>query len=63
MLNYKRSAVAEMGDHLVTIDMGENWGSVPLLGGAESPCNTTRPGPRPTFIPSGILIHAAVWPQ
>jgi len=28
-----------------------------------SPCNTMRPGPRPTSISSGILIHAAVWPH
>jgi len=32
-------------------------------GRARSSCNITRPGPRPTFIPSGILIHPAVWPQ
>jgi len=25
--------------------------------------NTKSPGPRPTFIPSGILIHPAIWPQ
>jgi len=31
--------------------------------GAGSPSNTTLPGPRPTFVPSGILIHLAVWPQ
>jgi len=34
---------------------------VPLLGEAGSPCNTMWPGPRPTFVPSGILIHPAVW--
>jgi len=28
-----------------------------------SPHNTMRSGPRPTFVPSGILIHPAVWPQ
>jgi len=55
---YKCSAVAEMGDCLATIDMGRKMGAVPLLGGdAGSPCNTIWPGPRPTFIPSGILIH------
>jgi len=32
-----------------------------LGGGAGSPCNTMWP--RLTFVPSGILIHAAVWPQ
>ena len=43
-------AVDEMGDRLATIDMGRNW---------ESPCNTMWP----TFVPNGILIHPAVWPQ
>jgi len=31
--------------------------------GAESPSNTKVPEPRPTSIPSGILVHIAVWPQ
>jgi len=35
----------------------------PLRGGAESPSNTISPGPRPTCVPSGILIHPTVWPQ
>jgi len=53
-----------MGARLDTIDMGRKLGDVtPLGGGAESPCNTIRPGPRPTFKPSGILIHPAVWAQ
>jgi len=57
----KCSAVAEMGDRLATIDMGRKLGAVPLLGGGTgSTCNTMRPGPRPTFVPSGILT---VWPQ
>jgi len=52
---YKCSAEAEMDDRLVTIDMGRKLGAVPLLGGgAGSPCNTMRPGPNPTFVPSGI---------
>jgi len=34
------------------------WG-----GGAGSPSNTKSPGPRPSSIPSDILIHAAIWPQ
>ena len=34
------------------------WGS-----GAGSPSNTTSPGPRPTSVSSGILIHPAIWPQ
>jgi len=25
--------------------------------------NTMPSGPRPTSIPSGILVHPAVWPQ
>ena len=32
-------------------------------GGAGSLSNTIWPGPMPTFVPSGILIHSAVWPQ
>ena len=31
--------------------------------GAGSPVNTMSSGPRPTSVPSGILIHPAVWPQ
>ena len=38
-------------------------GEVSFLGGAGSPSNTMLPGPRPTPLPSGILIHLAVWPQ
>jgi len=35
----------------------------PFLGGAGSPSNTVWPRLRPTSVPSGILIHPAVWPQ
>ena len=36
----------------------------PLFGGgAWSPCNIMWPGPRPSSIPSDILIHAAIWSQ
>jgi len=52
-----------MGDRLATIDMYLKLGAAPLFGGAGSPCNTMWPGPMPTFVPSGILIHPAVWPQ
>ena len=39
-------------------------GSAPFLGrGARSPYSTKSPGPRPTSIPSGILIHPTIWPQ
>jgi len=55
-----------MDVRLSTIDMGRKLGDCAyfLWGeGAGSPCNTMWPGPRPTFVPSGILIHQAVWPQ
>jgi len=35
----------------------------PFRGGAASPSNTASPWPRPSSVPSGILIHPAVWPQ
>jgi len=35
----------------------------PFHGRAGSPSNTMWPGPRPTSVPSGILIHPSVWPQ
>jgi len=35
----------------------------PFHGGAGSPSNTTRPGPRSTSMPSATLIHPAIWPQ
>jgi len=67
----KSSAVAEMGDRLATIDMGRNRqgqkvgvAAVPFfVGAAGSPSNIMSPGPRPTSLPSGILIHSAVLPQ
>ena len=34
-----------------------------FLGVAGSLLNTNSPGLRPTTIPSGILVHPAVWPQ
>ena len=36
-----------------------------LCGGGtlQSICNTMWHGPTPTSVPSGILIHPAVWPQ
>jgi len=37
---------------------------VPIsVGGAGSPSNAMWPGPRPTSVPTGILIHPTVWPQ
>jgi len=54
-----------MGDRLATIDMGRKVGgcSAPFYGGTGSPSNTIRPGPRPTSVPSFILIHPTTWPQ
>jgi len=35
------------------------WAVVSLsVGRAGSPCNIMWPGPRPTFVPSGVLTHA-----
>jgi len=42
----------------------EKWGLLyPFLWGAGSTSNTVWQGPRPTSIPSGILIHPTVWPR
>ena len=60
---YKCSAIAEMGDHLSTTDMGRKLGGCVPYGEVASPCNTMWPGLRPTFVPSGILVDPAVWPQ
>jgi len=53
--------------HLVTLDMGwkVGWGCCAPYhgGGAGCPSNTMSPGPRPTSVPSGIMIHPTVWPQ
>jgi len=60
------SAVAEMDDRLATIDMDRKLGGgcdPSEEMGAGSPSNTKLPGPRPISLPSGILIHPAVWPQ
>ena len=42
---------------------GPKIGGCATLGGAGSPSNTKSPGLRPRSIPSGIFIHAAIWPQ
>ena len=39
------------------------WGLCPFLGRtAGSPSNTKSPGLKPSYTPSGILVHLAVWP-
>jgi len=49
---------------LATIDMGRKVGAAVLLSVRElGPHLTMSSLPRPTFVPSGILIHATVWPQ
>jgi len=58
----RSSAVAERGDRLGTIDMGRKLGVCPFLGELGPP-NTMSPGPRPTSVPSGILMHISIWPQ
>jgi len=61
----KSSAAAEMGDRLATIDMGRKVQAAVILsvGGAGSQSIAMLPGPRPTSIPSGSLIHPTIWPQ
>ena len=59
----KWSAVAEMGDWLATIDMVRKLGAVLFFLGSWVPSNMVWPGPMPTSVPSGILIHPAIWPQ
>jgi len=39
------------------------WGSALFLGGSWVPSNTVLSGARLNSIPSGILVHPAVWPQ
>jgi len=68
-----------MGDRLATIDMGrkEGEGCCAPFGGEGAGPHLTQcalvgtplragslcSGPRPTSIPSGILVHPAVWLQ
>jgi len=63
--NNKCSAVAETRDRFATVDIGRKVGAaVPLsVGEAGSSSNTMSPGPRPTSVTSGILIHPIFRPQ
>jgi len=57
-------AADEMGDRARAKWTEKCGGAVSLsVGGAWSPSSTMSPGPRPTSVPSGVLIHLAVWPQ
>ena len=62
-VHYNSSAVAEMGDRAEQSGPKSGGCCAPFHEGAESPSNTVWPGPRPTSVPSGILIHPTVWPQ
>jgi len=60
----KSSAVAELDDLFATIDVDRKVVGgccVPFRGRDGSPSNTMSPGPRPTSVPSGILIHPTVF--
>jgi len=54
-----------VGDRLATIDMGQKQGGCcdPFWGQLGPHLTYCRLGQRSTSIPSGILIHPAVWPQ
>jgi len=61
-MSYKSSAVAEMGDR-ARAKRAEKLGAAVHLSAGELSSNTVWPGPRPTYISSGILIHPTVWPR
>ena len=50
---------------LARIEMDQKLGALRLLLGERAgyPSNTMWLGLRPTFLPSGILIHSAIWLQ
>jgi len=53
----------DLSSRLATTDGPKFGGGCAPWGGAGSVSNTILPGPRPTIVPSGILIHPAVWAQ
>jgi len=58
--------VSSSSSSLATIGMNRKLGAVSHLEGegeTATPSNKTSPGPRFTFVPSGIFIHHAVWPH
>ena len=60
------SSIQPFGHNRHHQDMGQKLGGVGVpffLGVAGSTSNTISRRPRPTSVPSGILIHVAVWPQ
>jgi len=52
----------DLSSRLATTTWGQKWEGA-AVGGAGSPSNTVSPGPRPTSVPSGMLIHPTIWPQ
>jgi len=53
-----------MGNHLATTDMGRKRQVLcPFQGKLGPHLTQCRRGPRPTSVPSGILIPPAIWPQ
>jgi len=56
------SSIQPFGHNRRALKLG-GGGCAVFYGGDESPSNTKSPGPRPTSISSGILVHPAVWPQ
>jgi len=50
-----------MGHRFATIHIGQKLGDCAPFGG--SPSNTMSPRPRPTSLPSAVLIHPTVWSQ
>ena len=48
---------------LAATDMGRKLGGLWQFLGELGPHLAQLPGPKPTSIPSGILIHPVVWPQ
>ena len=63
----KSSAVAEMGDRVHNRHGPKRGGWLLAcyapFAEAGTPSNSMWPGPRPTSMPSAILIHPAVLPQ
>jgi len=62
---YDTKWLLDPSSRLATIGMNRKLGTVPpfLWRGAKSPSNTMWPGPRPTSMPSAILILPALWSQ
>jgi len=63
MIINKSSAVAEMGESGHNRHGLKGGGCCALSWSAGNPSNTMWPVRRSTSIPSGILVHPAVWPQ